>query len=127
MTMPRSTRNTIFLIKLVHTLIFFVLSAGILYTVYSGLVNRVTRWSKLAIVAVLVEGVALLLNGGTCPLRSWAEQLGDPHGSVTDIFLPRWLADRIFSLCTPLFVLGSVLVIARSLGSGRSRGQTVSR
>jgi hypothetical protein len=118
--MPQLKRTAIFLIKLLHTLIFFVLSAGILYTVYSGIANRVTRWTKWAMVSIVVEGAALLLNGGVCPLRTWAEQLGDARGSVTDIFLPRWLADRIFTLCTPLYLIGCALVLARMFGNRRA-------
>ncbi len=127
MTNPHTNRIAIFLIKFVHTLIFFVLSAGILYTVYSGLVNRVTRWTHLAMASIVVEGVVLLLYGGSCPLRLWAERLGDAKGSVTDIFLPRWLADRIFTLCTPLFLLGSALVLVRGLANGRARARCMRR
>ena len=28
-----------------------------------------------------------------------AERLGAAQGSVTDIFLPKWFADRIFPIC----------------------------
>ena len=50
------------------------------------------------------------------PTRSEAHGIGAlaaQSGSVTDIFLPRWAADRIFSVCTPLYVIGAILVIAR--------------
>jgi hypothetical protein len=105
----------LFFIKFFHTLIFFGLSAGNVYVLYSALVNRVTRWTKLAIGAIFVEGFILILNGWRCPLRTWAEALGAPNGSVTDIFLPSWLASRIFAICTPLFLVGSMALIGRRL------------
>lgn len=61
----------------------------------------------------MVEGFILVGNGWRCPLRSLAEELGEPTGSVTDIFLPRWLADHIFEICTPLFLSGCLALIGR--------------
>ena len=52
---------------------------------------------------VLIEGFILLANGWRCPLTVYAERLGAPSGSVTDLFLPRWLADRAFLVCGGTF------------------------
>ncbi len=111
----------VFLIKLVHTLIFFGLSASNFTILYAAIVNRVTRWTKLALVAMCLEGIVLILNGWDCPLRTWAEALGEERGSVTDIFLSKWLADRIFTLCTPLLVVSSVVLAGRQLYAKRRR------
>ena len=105
----------VFLIKFVHTVIFFALSASNFVILYAAIVNRITGWTKLALVAMFLEGVVLIGNGWQCPLRSWAEALGAERGSVTDIFLPRWLADRIFTLCTPLLVVSCVVLAGRQL------------
>lgn len=109
----------LFLIKLAHSLVFWGLSASVYYVLYSALVNRVNRWTKLAIGSVVVEGVILIYYGWRCPLRIWAEALGEARGSVTDIFLPRWLADRIFQIYTPLFLIGCLALAARRLYSRR--------
>jgi hypothetical protein len=118
---PNRIRNSVllFLVQSVHSLVFWGVSASVFYVLYSAMVNRVTRWTKLAIGSVVVEGAILILYGWRCPLRIWAEALGAERGSVTDIFLPRWLADRIFQIYTPLFLMGCLALAARRLYSTR--------
>jgi hypothetical protein len=106
-------RLTVFHVKLVHTLIFVVLSGCVLYILASGAFDRVTAWTWVAVVAIVVEGVVLAANGGKCPLTAVAERLGAADGQVADIFLPRWFADRIFPICGALYVIGCVIVAAR--------------
>ena len=100
---------TIFQIKLVHTVIFWILSLCVLYALFSGAADRITAWTWVAIGLLLVESVVLVVSGWTCPLTILAERQGAPRGSVTDIFLPTWLADRIFPICGTLY--GSALVL----------------
>ncbi|HYM41200.1 MAG TPA: hypothetical protein VET46_00405 [Steroidobacteraceae bacterium] len=109
-------RLTVFHIKVIHTLIFALLSCCVLYVVASGGLNRITRWTWAAAVAIVVEGLVLVASGGRCPLTTVAERLGAADGSVADIFLPRWFADRIFPICTTTFLIGCALVLARLLG-----------
>lgn len=78
-----------------------------------------TTATKLAVLSVLLEGGALLVNDGQCPLTTLAEDLGAEKGSVTDIFLPNWLASRIFSIFTPIFVFGLGLLMVRQVVSGQ--------
>lgn len=104
-------RITIFRIKFVHTLIFWILSLCVLYTVYSALMGRIDTWTWVALGLVLAESVTLAAAGWTCPLTILAERQGALKGSVTDIFLPKWFADRIFPVCGTLWV-GAVVVIA---------------
>jgi hypothetical protein len=109
-------RLTVVHIKVIHTGIFVLLSCCVLYVVASGALNRITRWTWGAVVAIVVEGVVLAASGGRCPLTTVAERLGAADGSVSDIFLPRWAADQIFPICTAIFLIGCVLVAARLLG-----------
>jgi hypothetical protein len=104
---------TVFHVKLVHTLIFAVLSACVLYVLASGAFNRITAWTWGAIAAIIVEGVVLAVSGGRCPLTSLAERLGAADGSVSDIFLPRWFSDRIFPICGTLYLVGCALIAVR--------------
>jgi hypothetical protein len=106
-------RITVLKIKIVHTLIFFALSACVLYVLLSGMSGRITPWTWACIVAILVEGLVLAVSGGQCPLTRVAEQLGAANGSVSDIFLPKWLADRIFPICGSLYLIGCVLIAVR--------------
>jgi hypothetical protein len=109
-------RLTVFHVKLVHTLIFVVLSACVLYILASGAFNHVTVWTWGAIVAIVVEGGVLAANGGKCPLTAVAERLGAADGQVADILLPRWFADRIFPICGTLYLIGCVIVAVRLAG-----------
>ena len=104
-------RITIFQIKLVHTLIFWVLSACVAYALFSGVAGRIGVWTWVAVGLLGVESVVLVASGWTCPLTSLAERQGAPRGSVTDIFLPEWFADRIFPICGTLYGI-ALLVIA---------------
>ena len=106
-------RLTVFHVKMVHTLIFVVLSACVLYILASGAFDRVTFWTWVAVVAIMVEGVVLAANGGKCPLTAVAERLGAVDGQVADIFLPRWFADRIFPICGTLYLIGCAIIVIR--------------
>ena len=108
---------TLLQIKIVHTFAFFVLSGCVLLVVYSGASDRITPWTWVGIAMILTEGVALASCGGKCPLTVLAERRGAVQPGVADIFLPRWFADRIFPICTTLFVLGCLLVGWRLVGS----------
>ena len=99
---------TIFQIKLAHTVIFWILACCVAYALYSGLAGRITTWTWVAVGLLLVESVVLVSFGWTCPLTILAERQGAERGSVTDIFLPKWLADRIF----PIFGTGYLIAIA---------------
>jgi hypothetical protein len=49
----------------------------------------------------------------TCPLTILAERRSAVRSSVTDIFLPKWFADRIFPICGSMYVLAVALLISR--------------
>ena len=104
---------TIFQIKLLHTVIFWVLSLCVLYALFSGVADRVTPWTWVAVGLLLVESVVLVVSGWTCPLTILAERQGAVRGSVTDIFLPKWLADRIFPICGTLYGVALGLIAWR--------------
>lgn len=106
-------RITIFQIKLVHTIVFWILSGCVLYALYSGVADRVDSWTWIAVALLLVESLVLAVSGWTCPLTLLAERQGAERGSVADIFLPVWLADRIFPVCGTLFGIALVLIAAR--------------
>jgi hypothetical protein len=108
-------RVTILEIKAVHTAIFVVLSACVLFTLYSGLADRITGWTWTAVSLVIVESIVLVSCGWRCPLTILAERLGAKRGAVTDLFLPKWFADRIFPICGTSFLVGSIILVVRLL------------
>jgi hypothetical protein len=96
-------------IKATHSLIFFTEEASVGYLLYAGLTKRQDRATALAAAAVAAESAIYFANGRHCPLTGVAEELGAEHGSVTDIYLPRWIAARIFTYNVPL-VVGAALL-----------------
>lgn len=62
---------TIFQIKLVHTVIFWILSLCVLYALYSGIADRITIWTWIAVGLLLLESIVLAICGWTCPC--WAD------------------------------------------------------
>jgi hypothetical protein len=106
-------RITIFQIRLVHTLIFWVLSLCVAYALYSGLADRITVWTWVAVGLLIVESVVLVASGWKCPLTSLAERQGALQGSVTDIFLPKWFAVRIFPICGTIYGIAIFMIALR--------------
>ncbi|MDQ6603094.1 MAG: hypothetical protein M3Z19_10235 [Chloroflexota bacterium] len=106
-------------VKAVHTLIFFSMSWAVLYTLYSGLTNRVTRKTGMAVAAVLGEGIVFARNGSRCPLTKVAEGLGAVNGTVGDIFLPQWFARRIPAVSSTLMGVGLLAMLWHRLGADR--------
>ena len=105
------------LVKLVHSAIFLTIawSLGVIaWAAYTGRPSRMT-WAALAILTVEVSAVALAR--GACPLTVYAERLGATSGSVVDLFLPRWLADRAFTVGGGVLLI-SLLVLSLRLALG---------
>jgi hypothetical protein len=102
---------TIFGIKLLHTLIFWILSACVAYALFSGLTGYITRLTWVAVVLLLIESIILAMSGWTCPLTLLAERQGAVRGSVADIFLPKYFADRIFPICGSLYAIALALAL----------------
>jgi hypothetical protein len=106
---------TILHVKVVHTLIFWLLSACVVYVLFSGIADRLTTWTWIAAGLVLVESVVLAVSGWTCPLTILTERMGAARGSVSDIFLPKWFADRIFPICGTAYGVALLLIVVRLL------------
>ncbi len=105
--------NKLFLIKLVHSLIFFLMLACLIYILYSGITGTFNLLLLLALIAIFTEGIALILNNWRCPLTGLAERYGAESGSVTDIFLPSIIARNSFMIFSVVFALGLVLLAIR--------------
>lgn len=110
---PHQSMAAITLIKVIHSVIFLSMAAAIMYTVYSGITNRISRLTTVSIAAVLGESLVFSMNNGRCPLTDLTEKLGSDHGSVSDIFLPAWFAERIPILFSPLFAVGLTAIGVR--------------
>ena len=108
-------------IKTLHTFIFLVMSAAILYVLYSALTRTYDVWLVIALAAVILECVVFLANGRRCPLTKWARYYGDASGNdwIADIFLPARFAPKIPLVCGGLFVISLMVLVINFLLSIR--------
>jgi hypothetical protein len=105
-------------VKAVHTLVWFSIEACMVYILYAGFARRSDRRAGIAAGVVAAESLIFAGNGFRCPLTQVAERLGAQHGSVTDIYLPKWLARYLPAIHVPLIGLAGYLH-ARNLRTRR--------
>jgi len=96
-------------IKVVHTLAWFSIESCMLYVLYAGFARRSDRRAAIAAGVVAGESLVYTANGFRCPLTGVAEHLGAQRGSVTDLYLPQWLARNLPAIHAPLIVLATFL------------------
>lgn len=106
---PRRRPAALRAIRIVHTAAFFVIAASIAVFDWDGIRRRPGRRAALAAAIAFAESVTYASNNQVCPLTPLAEELGATSGTVTDIYLPRAVSERV-----PL-VGGSALVIGATL------------
>jgi hypothetical protein len=80
------------------TVIWAFVEAAMLYLLVSGAAGRSDRRAGAAAAIVGAESL-VFANGARCPLTGLAESLGVDDGSVTDVYLPNWLARSL--PCSP--------------------------
>lgn len=107
--------RSITFVKSVHTAIFVLLSGLLAVFLYEVIADDISILTWIAIALFIIEGIVLIANGWKCPLTTYAERLGAARGSVTHIFLPRWLAERVFPIYGGLFAAGLLLLALRIL------------
>ena len=121
-------RVTLFLIKVTHTLAFFVIAGSIVAILVDGLRGRPQRRTGLAAAVALAECGVFAANGFVCPLTPLAERYGAERGSVTDIFLPEIVARNLTWPSSLVLVtgLGLNLRALRRRGGPARAGRRVS-
>ncbi len=102
------------LIKLIHSAVFLAIATSLGIVSWAAVTGQPSRLTWAALAILIVELGAVMLARGACPLTVYAERLGATSGSVVDLFLPRWLADRAFTLGGAVF-LASLFVLSLRL------------
>jgi hypothetical protein len=102
-------------LKATHSLLYFSIEFCMGYLIYAGLKRRKDRRTAIAAMVIIGECIIFLGNRCRCPLTGLAESLGATHGSVTDIYLPRWLASNLVSIHVPLLTLALYLHVKNFL------------
>ncbi|MBR9825116.1 MAG: hypothetical protein GYB36_04840 [Alphaproteobacteria bacterium] len=101
-------RNRIlFLLQLVHTLIFIAALSTLLPLGWYALTGQGERVAIYVLLVPVAIFIGLMLNQGTCILQSWAKRLtGTQTGWARDIlFLPESWALRVVPVMLPVFVV----------------------
>jgi hypothetical protein len=96
-------------IKLIHTLAWFSIESCMLYVLWAGFRGRSDRRIAIAAGVVASETTVFAANGFRCPLTQIAERVGAERGSVTDMYLRRWLAHNLPAIHVPLIALAGYL------------------
>jgi hypothetical protein len=116
---PAAVRNArLTAVRALHSAVFLVELAAILWLVVTGIVGRRDRTVAVAGCLVAVEAAVFVANSGVCPLTPLAERLGARRGSVSDIFLPDAMARTIPIWSSALVAFGIALHL-RHLARGR--------
>jgi len=77
--------------------------------------DRIGTLLWIAIALIVVEGIILLINGGSCPLTILGEEYTEQTDVGFDIFLPKWLAKNNKAIFTTIYFVGVIIVIYRVL------------
>jgi hypothetical protein len=106
---PRHRGALLVAIKTMHTLLWFSIESCMVYLLYAGFAWHSDRRALLAATVVGGESLVFAANGFRCPLTRLADSLGAGSGSVTDIYLPDWLAHALPAIHAPLLLLAASL------------------
>ena len=108
--------NKLTVVKVVHTLIWLFFVAAIFYILYSGISNKITITTWIAIGLIIAEGVVLVMFRMFCPLTLIARKYTDSEKDNFDIYLPNWLARYNKIIFTTIYLVGVIIVLIRVLG-----------
>ena len=92
-------------IKVVHTVIWAVLSAVIFFLLYAVITDRLDYWFWWGLGLVGIEVLTLLVFGMSCPLTVLARRLSSSQRANFDIFLPEWLARFNKAICSAILLV----------------------
>jgi len=106
-----ANKHKIFVIKLVHTIIYIFMVIGIFYILFAAITKTYDIWLYVSLALLILESIIYFANGRTCPFTNLAKKYGDEKGYVGDLFMPKSVADNTFYLFGTLFVLGLVILL----------------
>ena len=105
--------NRLFLIKLVHSVIFWWQVLCLAYLLFAGITGTFNIPVLIAVISIFINGFLLMVNNGRCPFTTLAGNQGAKSGSVTNLFLPDCFARNTFRVSFPLFFCELVLLAVR--------------
>lgn len=109
------SNTKLFIIKLMHTLIWAAMAACVIFTLIAGIFVIDNGYVYASIIIILGEGIILLIFKWKCPLTVVAQKYTDNRRDNFDIFLPNYLARHNKAIFTTLFIIGLMLIILRKV------------
>lgn len=100
--------------RAIHTAIAVADLAALGYVWFCGLTGRRGRSLDVAVAALVIEGGALVVGRGNCPLGPLQARLGDPV-PLFELVLPPSAAKAAVPVLAGLAVAGCALVVGRRL------------
>ena len=86
---------------------------AIFYILYAGINNRLDVYLWISLGLMVLEGITLLINKGSCPLTIVAKKSKPNYQDGDDIFLPKWLAIHNKLIFGSILSLGLLIVFYR--------------
>jgi hypothetical protein len=102
MPSEQGTTQRVRAIRTIHTAIWAIVEAAVGYLIFAGVTRRSNRLVTASAALVVGETIIFTVNGFSCPLTELAESAGAESGSVTDIYLPAWLAQSLPMIHIPI-------------------------
>lgn len=103
----------LFIIKLIHTLIWLFFVSVIFYILYCGITNKISYLTWIGIGLIVGEGIVLIIFKMSCPLTLLARRYSNSSKDNFDIFLPNWLAKHNKIIFTSIFIIGLLILLIR--------------
>jgi hypothetical protein len=111
MTKNNHTHLLLSTIRLIHSIIWIVMTMAVFYVFYSGISKNSTPFSWAGAALILVEGAALLIGKGECPLHLYALQLTGKD-KINDTYLPQWFFFKGYKIIfTLIYLVGLLLML----------------
>ena len=104
----------VYVIRTIHSLLATIFITSILLLFYFALTDTFVIWTYFAAGALILEGIAVLLNRGNCPLTPWHRHFGDEKGFFNLILPDKWTpyASPVLAV---IAAIGFVLLIIAAL------------
>ena len=104
----------VYVIRAIHSLLATILISSIMLLFYFALTDTFVVWTYLAVGALILEGVAVLINRGNCPLTPWHRKFGDEKGFF-NLILPASWTPHASPVLSVIAAIGFVLLIIAAL------------
>lgn len=106
--------------RTLHTVIAVIDLAGLGYVWICAVTRRRDRLVGLSVSALLIEGVALVVGRGNCPLGPLQRKLGDPV-PLFELVLPPRAAKAAVPVLAAISLVGLGLIVLRPPSAKRDR------